>query len=185
MFPIILRWSTFSKCTILGNKRQGKLELQVLHPCLMGSLYWRRDGTFSRDGMFSGTGRFLERDVFRDGTFSRDGMVSGTGHFPGWDGIYINVQRHIYLSYLSRSVYMERLFARTFSRDGTFSGTGRHIYQRHIYSQRSTAYISLIFITFRFYGKIVCRDVFRRVPAKRDPGSLNRDPGNSGTIFIM
>ena len=56
-----------------------------------------------RDGTFSGTGRFPGWDVFRDGTFS------GMGRFPGRD-----VQRHVYLSYLSRSVYMERMFAWTF-----------------------------------------------------------------------
>ena len=46
-------------------------------------------------------------------------------------------------------------------------------------------HISLIFITFRLYGKNVCRDVVRPIPAKRVPGSLNLDPSKSGTIFIM
>ena len=58
------------------------------------------------------------------------------------------------------------LFTREAGRDVCRDGTGRYMGSRHIC-------IALIFITFRLYGKNVCRDVFRPVPEKRDPGLLN------------
>ena len=45
-------------------------------------------------------------------------------------------------------------------------------------------YISLI-CRIPFIWKEFCWDVFRPVPAKRDLGLLNRDPGKSGTILII
>ena len=58
-------------------------------------------------------------------------MGGGTGRLPGRD-VKRDLAMHVYICYLSRSVYIWKEF---------------------------------------------CRDVFRPVLAKRDPGSLNRDPG--------
>ena len=38
-------------------------------------------------------------------------------------------------------------------------------------------HVYICYLSVPFIWKEFCRDVFRPVPAKRDPGSLNRDPG--------
>lgn len=44
------------------------------------------------------------------------------------------------------------------------------------------ACMSFIFITFRLYEN-VCRDFFHPIPAKRDLGSLKRDPAKAGQFL--
>ena len=63
-----------------------------------------------------------------------------------------------------------------------FAGTGCLPGRQIDISPRMHVYLSYL---SRLYGKNIYRDVFHPVPAKRDPGSFNRDPGESGTIFIM
>ena len=94
-----------------------------------------------------------------------------------------------------------RLLERDVCLDETFAGTGRlprrdiyrtgHLLERDVCLDGTlngispcTYNISLIFNTFRLYGKNFCHDVFRRVPEKRDPGSLNWDPGKTGQFVL-
>ena len=72
------------------------------------------------------------------------------------------------MQYVVSSLRSKGLFiweaGRDVCRDGTLNGMS------------SCMYISVI-CPVPFIWKDFCPDVFRPVPAKRDPGSLNRDPG--------
>ena len=80
-----------------------------------------------------------------------DGTFAETGRLPG----------------------RERLPRRDVCRDGTFAETGCLPGRERLPGSRH-ACISLIFFTFRLYGKNVFWDVFRPIPAKWDPGKAGQ-----------
>ena len=67
-----------------------------------------------RDGTFAGTERFPGRDVWRGRDVCRDRTFAETGRLPERD-VKGNLAMHVYISYLSHSVYMERFFPGRFS----------------------------------------------------------------------
>ena len=53
----------------------------------------------------------------------------------------------------------------------------------YVYAMRSRHTWYLLFVNFLLYGTNFCRDVFRPVTAKPDPGSLNADPAKADNFY--